>query len=154
MGLFGGSKSTSTSTTKNENYTQSMTSGDLSHGNIMVGDTATINGLYGEDMQAFVENLTTSMKNTINTAVDSVESLANKAINAAASSAENAASVANKAATSNSNLAGSSIAEVARSYQSAYSESTGIIQQLKPVMLLGVAALALVYGGKYLKGWK
>lgn len=154
MGLFGGSKSSSTSTTRNESYTQSQSSGDLSHGNILVGDTATINGLYGEDMQAFTEQLTGSLNKTLNTAVESVQGLANKAIGAASSAAENATDMASKAATSNSNLAGNSIAEVARSYQSAYSETTGILQQLKPVLFMAVAAVALVYGGKYLKGFK
>lgn len=127
MGLFGGSKSSSVSTSTTQNFSETLSQavGDLSTGNVISGGDATVYGLYGEDMQAFLSE---------------VSDLANKAISAA-----------DTAASANSNLSGKAISEVAKSYQSAYSESTGIIQQLKPVLLAGVAVLALVYGSKYLK---
>lgn len=121
MGLFS-SKSKSTSTTKNESTTVAQTLGDLSTGNIQTTGDLTINGLWGEDMQAFLE--------------------------ASQSIVDKATSAANDASVTTSNLAGNAIAEVAKSYQSAYSESTGIIQQLKPVLLAGVAAFAIFYAYK------
>lgn len=48
-----------------------------------------------------------------------------------------------EATSSNSTLAGNSIAEVAKAYQSAYSETTGMLQQLKPVLMVGISVLAL-----------
>lgn len=61
-------------------------------------------------------------------------------------------SMANTATSANSNLAGQSIAEVAKSYQSAYSETTGILQQLKPVLMIGAGILAIVLAPKILRG--
>lgn len=119
MGLFGGSKSSSTSSTKNYSYTTSQSLGDLASGNIQSTGDVVVNGLYGEDAQAFLS-----------------------AVN----------DMANAATTATSNLAGSAISEVAKGYQSAYSESTGIIQQLKPVLLAGAAVLALAYSSKFIKG--
>ena len=119
MGLFGGSKSSSSSTTTNYSYTTSQSLGDLASSNIQSSGDVTVNGLWGEDAQAFMDSIS---------------------------------SMANKATTANSNLAGNAIAEVAKGYQSAYSESTGIIQQLKPVLMVGVAALALMYGTRLIKG--
>ena len=60
--------------------------------------------------------------------------------------------ITNKATESNSKLAGDSISEVAKSYQSAYSETTGILQQLKPVLMIGIGILAIVLAPKILKG--
>ena len=119
MGLFGGSKSSSSSSTTNYSYTTSQSLGDLASSNVQSAGDVTIYGLYGDDAQAFLQNVS---------------------------------DMATKATTSNSNLAGAAIAEVAKGYQSAYSESTGIIQQLKPVLLAGVAVLALAYGTKFIKG--
>lgn len=119
MGLFGGSKSSSSSTTTNTTTTTSETIGDLSSGNIQSTGEVTVNGMWGEDMQAFLE---------------SVESMANTATAA------------------NSNLAGQSIQQVAAGYQSAYSETTGIIQQLKPVLMVGAGILAIVMAPRILKG--
>lgn len=126
MGLFGGSKSSSSSTTTNYTTTTSQSLGDLATGNIQGAGDITVNGMWGEDMQAFldtVENMTTGIGD-----------------------------MASKATSSNSNLAGNSIAEVAKAYQSAYSESTGMLQQLKPVLMLGIGVLALVMAPKILKG--
>lgn len=110
----------SISTTTNETKNQSQAVGDLSTGNIIGGGnvSSVINGLYGEDMQAFMQGVK---------------------------------DIATTAATANSTLAGSSIQKVAESYQSAYSETTGMLQQLKPVLMLGAAALAFVYGYRYFK---
>lgn len=55
---------------------------------------------------------------------------------------------------SNSTLAGTAISEVAQGYQSAYSETSGIIRQLKPVLMVAVGVLALVYAPKLLKEFK
>lgn len=117
MGLFGGS-SKSSSSTKNYNYTTSQTLGDLSSGNIQSSGNVTVNGMWGEDMLAFL---------------DSVESMANTATAA------------------NANLAGDSIAMVAQGYQSAYSETTGIFQQLKPVLMVAAGLLAIILAPKILK---
>lgn len=62
-------------------------------------------------------------------------------------------SMANTATTANSNLAGESIAQVAQGYQSAYSETTGILQQLKPVLMVGAGILAIVLAPKILRGF-
>lgn len=51
--------------------------------------------------------------------------------------------VTDNATSSNSNLAGQSIQQVVQAYQSAYSETTGMLQQLKPVLMVGVSVLAL-----------
>lgn len=118
MGLFS-SKSSSSSSTTNYTTTISQGLGDLSTGNIQGAGDITVNGMWGEDMQAFL---------------DSVESMANTAT------------------TANSNLAGKSIEQVAAGYQSAYSETTGILQQLKPVLLVGAGILAIVLAPKILKG--
>lgn len=53
---------------------------------------------------------------------------------------------------SNSNIAGTAITEVAAGYQSAYSETSGILRQLKPVLMVAAGVLALVYAPKILKG--
>ena len=119
MGLFGGSKSSSVSTTTNYTTTTSQNLGDLSTGNVQSAGDVQINGLWGEDMALFL---------------DSVESMANTATKA------------------NSNLAGDSIAMVAQGYQSAYSETTGILQQLKPVLMVGVGVLAIIFAPKILRG--
>lgn len=119
MGLFGGSKSSSSSTTTNYTTTVSQSLGDLATGNIQGSGDITVNGMWGEDMQAFLE---------------SVESMANTSISA------------------NSNIAGKAMQQVAAGYQSAYSESTGILQQLKPVLMVGLGVLALVLAPKILKG--
>ena len=119
MGLFGGSKSSSTSKTYNYQYNYNQSLGDLSSGNVQAVGDVQINGLWGEDMALFL---------------DAVESMTTKATE------------------SNSNLAGQSIAEVAKSYQSAYSETTGILQQLKPVLMVGAGILAIVLTPKILKG--
>lgn len=119
MGLFGGSKSSSSSNTTNYTTTTSQSLGDLSAGNVQSAGDVTINGMWGEDMQAFLE---------------SVESMANTATSA------------------NSNLAGKSIQQVAAGYQSAYSETTGILQQLKPVLMIGAGILAIVMAPKILRG--
>lgn len=110
MGLFGGSKSKSSSTTTNYSYTTSQSLGDLSTGNIQSAGDVTVHGFYGEDLAEFL---------------GTVKNLAGTATNA------------------NSNLAGDSIKQVAQAYQSAYSETTGILQQLKPVLMLGAGVLAL-----------
>ena len=51
--------------------------------------------------------------------------------------------VTDKATSSNSSLAGESISQVAQAYLSAYSETTGMLQQLKPVLMVGIGVLAL-----------
>lgn len=119
MGLFGGSKSSSSSNTTNYTTTTSQSLGDLATGNIQSAGAVTVNGMWGEDMQAFLE---------------SVESMANTATGA------------------NSNLAGKAIQQVAAGYQSAYSETTGMLQQLKPVLMVGIGVLAIVMAPKILKG--
>jgi len=126
MGLFS-SKSKSSSKTTNYSTTVSQSLGDLSKQNVLASGDVTINGLWGEDAQAFLEN---------------AKELALDAL-------VNVADVANAAATSNSNLAGQAIQQVAAGYQSAYSESTGMLQQIKPVLIVGLAAFALAYAGKY-----
>lgn len=119
MGLFS-SKSKSSSKTTNYTYNTSQSLGDLSSGNIQGAGDITVNGLWGEDMLAFL---------------DTVESMTNTAT------------------TANSNLAGDSIAMVAKGYQSAYSETTGILQQLKPVLMVGAGILAIILAPKILKGF-
>ncbi len=114
MGLFGGSKSSSSSTVSNYTTTTSQTTGDLAHGNIQGAGDITVYGMYGDDMQAFLDTMTT-------------------------------------VASGNADLAGKSIEQVAKGYQSAYSETTGMLQQLKPVLMVGVGLLALMYGVKFLK---
>lgn len=54
---------------------------------------------------------------------------------------------------SNSTLAGNAIAEVAAGYQSAYSETSGIIRQIKPVLMVVAGILTLIYAPKILKGF-
>jgi len=141
MGLFGGSSSKSTSTTKNYENTLSQTSGDLSYGNIIsggtsIGDRAVVNGFFGEDLQVFLKNV----GDNFNTALGYNENLAKMAAESAQAAAE-----------SNSNLAGKSIQSIANSYQSAYSGTAGIIQQIKPVLLVGVGVFALLAAQKYLR---
>lgn len=126
MGLFGGSKSSSTSTTKNYTYNYNQSLGDLASGNIQGAGDIQVNGLWGEDMALFldtVKDITADMSN-----------------------------LTSKATSANSNLAGQSISEVAKSYQSAYSETTGILQQLKPVLMVGAGILAIVLAPKILRG--
>ena len=57
-----------------------------------------------------------------------------------------------QATQSNSTLAGQAIQSVAAGYQSAYSETTGILQQLKPVLMVAAGVAAVVYLPKFLKG--
>lgn len=52
---------------------------------------------------------------------------------------------------SNSKLAGSAISEVAAGYQSAYSETSGIIRTLKPVLMVVAGVLTLLYAPKILR---
>lgn len=59
--------------------------------------------------------------------------------------------IANLATSSTSNLAGKAIQEVAAGYQSAYSPSTGALQQLKPVLMLALGIFALATAPKILK---
>lgn len=54
--------------------------------------------------------------------------------------------------TANSDLAGKSIQEVASGYQAAYSKSSGYLQELKPVLMIGAGVLALILAPKILKG--
>lgn len=110
MGLFGGSKSKSSSTTTNYTTTVSQTLGDLASGNIQSSGDVTVQGFYGEDLADFLGTVKT---------------------------------LAGTATSSNSSLAGDSIKQVAQAYQSAYSETTGMLQQLKPVLMVGVSVLAL-----------
>lgn len=58
----------------------------------------------------------------------------------------------NNASASNSKIAGSAIQEVAAGYQSAYSETSGIIREIKPVLMLAAGILAIVYAPKILRG--
>lgn len=53
---------------------------------------------------------------------------------------------------SNSKLAGTAISEVAQGYQSAYSETSGILRQLKPVLMVAAGILTFIYAPKILKG--
>lgn len=117
MGLFS-SKSKSSSTTTNQTFNTSQSLGDLSTGNVQSAGDVTINGLWGEDMEGFLE----SVKD-----------------------------VANLATSSTSNLAGKAIEQVAVGYQSAYSPSTGALQQLKPVLMLALGVFALAAAPKILK---
>lgn len=55
---------------------------------------------------------------------------------------------------SNSQLAGSAISEVAQGYQSAYSETSGIIRQLKPVLMVAAGILAFLYAPKIIREFK
>lgn len=143
MGLFGGSKSSSSSTTTNYSTTSSQSLGDLSKNNIQASGNVVVNGLYGEDATAWL---------------DYSSGLADKAIDNVANLATNLTgeitSMAKKAAASNSDLAGAAIQQVAAGYQSAYSETTGILQQLKPVLMVGVGVLAMVYAPKLLRSFK
>lgn len=56
-----------------------------------------------------------------------------------------------QATSSNSQLAGDAIQKVAAGYQSAYSETTGILQQLKPVLMVAAGVAAIVYLPKVLR---
>lgn len=116
MGLFS-SKSKSSSTTTNQTTTVSQSLGDLSKGNIQASGDVTVNGFYGEDLDNFlgaIKDITGGVFGTTS-----------------------------KATSSNSNLAGQSIQQVAQAYQSAYSETTGMLQQLKPVLMVGISVVAL-----------
>lgn len=117
MGLFGGSKSKSTSTTTNQTTTVSQSLGDLSKGNIQASGDVTVNGFYGEDLDNFLGSVRDMTSGIFKSA--------------------------DKATSSNSNLAGQSIQQVAQAYQSAYSETTGMLQQLKPVLMVGISVVAL-----------
>lgn len=55
------------------------------------------------------------------------------------------------ATAANSKLSGSAIQQVAAGYQSAYSETTGILQQLKPVLMVAAGVAAVVYLPKFLR---
>lgn len=124
MGLFS-SKSKSSSSTTNTSYTTSQSLGDLSTGNVQSSGDVTINGLWGEDMAGFLDSVGSIIDNAFNTA--------------------------NTAASANSNLAGKAIQQVAAGYQSAYSPSTGALQQLKPVLMLALGVFALAAAPKILK---
>ena len=115
MGLFGGSKGFAFSSTDVNETNTSQSLGDLSTNNIQSTGNVTINGLWGEDAQAFIGGVT---------------------------------DLATTAATANSDLAGKAIQQVAAGYQSAYSESTGMLQQIKPVLIAGVIAFATFYAYK------
>lgn len=117
MGLFS-SKSKSTSSTTNYEYNTSQSLGDLSTGNVQSAGDVTINGLWGEDMAGFLENVK---------------------------------DIANTASSSTSDLAGRAIQQVAAGYQSAYSPTTGALQQLKPVLMLALGIFALATAPKILK---
>ena len=56
-----------------------------------------------------------------------------------------------QATSSNSKLAGDAIQKVAAGYQSAYSETSGILQQLKPVLMMAAGIAAVVYLPKFLR---
>lgn len=127
MGLFS-SKSKSSSSTTNTSYTASQSLGDLSTGNIQSTGDVTINGLWGEDMEGFLDSVGNIIDNAFNTA--------------------------NTAASANSNLAGKAIQQVAAGYQSAYSPATGALQQLKPVLIAGIGVLMLIAAPKILKEFK
>ena len=58
----------------------------------------------------------------------------------------------NAASSSNSKIAGSAIQEVAAGYQSAYSETSGILRQLKPVLMVAAGILTIIYAPKILRG--
>ena len=55
------------------------------------------------------------------------------------------------ATSANSKLSGQAIQEVASGYQSAYSETTGIIQQLKPVLMIAAGVAAIYYLPKFMR---
>ena len=129
MGLFGGSKGFAFSTTNVDEKNLSQSLGDLSSSNIQSGGDVTVNGLWGEDAQAFITGVTDFATKT---------TIANS-------------DLATQAAAANSDLAGKAIQQVALGYQSAYSETTGMLQHLKPVLMAGLATLALIYGYKYVR---
>ena len=121
--------STAFSSTEITEKNLSQTLGDLSKGNIQTTGNVTVNGLWGEDAQALISGVIDYAKEAANANSD----------------------LANKATASTSDLAGKAIQQIAQGYQSAYSESTGILQNLKPVLMIGIATLALVYGYKYVR---
>lgn len=59
--------------------------------------------------------------------------------------------IVNAATSATSKLSGSAIEKVAAGYQSAYSETTGIIQQLKPVLMIAAGAAAIYYLPKFVR---
>ena len=109
------------------NLSQSL--GDLSTSNIQSAGNVTVNGLWGEDAQAFIKGVTDFSKSAMQENND----------------------LATKATTSTSDLAGKAIQQIALGYQSAYSETSGLLQNLKPVLMVGLATLALIYGYKYVR---
>lgn len=143
MGLFGGSKSSSKSTTTNYSTTSSQSLGDLSKQNIQATGDVTVNGLYGEDAQAWLDY-------SVGLADKSITNVSKLATDLTGE----ITAMAKKAAASNSDLAGAAIQQVAAGYQSAYSETTGILQQLKPVLMVGAGVLAMIYAPKLLRSFK
>lgn len=97
--------------TTNHEQNTSQSLGDLAKGNIQAGQDVnqTIYGLYGEELDGFL-NVTSE--------------IANNAMNK-----------------TNSSLS-QSLSHIANAYQSAYQESSGILQQLKPVLMVGAVVLA------------
>lgn len=59
--------------------------------------------------------------------------------------------IVSSATSSNSSLSGKAIEQVAAGYQSAYSETTGIIQQLKPVLMIAAGVAAIYYLPKFMR---
>ena len=51
--------------------------------------------------------------------------------------------IANNAMNKNNSSLGDSLSYVANAYQSAYQEGSGILQQLKPVLMVGAVVLAV-----------
>lgn len=59
--------------------------------------------------------------------------------------------IVNAATSATSKLSGNAIQQVASGYQSAYSETTGIIQQLKPILMIAAGAAAIYYLPKFVR---
>lgn len=129
MSLFGGSKGLALSLTSLKEDVSSKAVGDLSKQNIQAERDVTVNGLWGEDAQALL--------NLVDNIAGRSQELADLAFDKSTESAVNSA-----------NMAGDAIKQVAMGYQSAYSESTGMLQQIKPVLIAGVLAFALFYAYK------
>lgn len=60
--------------------------------------------------------------------------------------------IVNAATAANSKLSGSAIQQIAAGYQSAYSETTGILQQLKPVLMVAAGVAAIYFLPKFMRG--
>lgn len=61
-------------------------------------------------------------------------------------------SLANNAMNKTNSSLSDSLSYVANAYQSAYQEGSGILQQLKPVLMVGAFVLAIYFAPKLLKG--